>query len=255
MKPGFLLTSDKKNGLFNDKQSKQSSSSSDTITGWENYSVYETLYYRSLRNKINGNNTDSLVSNPPLTHGGDLKSKWIDGPLFPNSISSPVLTLNNWYSARHKIMLTSDPYTYWNDKNPKDNLLRHTCAFRCPRTDEIFFSGRYGNPNRYEVREEISNGIPIEVVWYTKKKYAQHAVAARVLDCYSYRDNECNIAMCFKLCQEEPYAMNISMTIPSSAPEIPVVAVQMQETQIKDDEQYYQDRAEYRNSRLQKMDI
>jgi hypothetical protein len=49
--------------------------------------------------------------------------------------------------------------------------------------------------------------------------------------------------------------MNISMTIPSSAPEIPVIAVQMQETQIKDDEQYYQDRAEYRNSRLQKMDI
>lgn len=258
MKPGFLLTTDKKKGLFNDKQSRQSSAFFGTVTGWENYSVHETRYHRSSRNRRDENEKDSMMDDPPPTCEEDLKSKWVDGPLLPNTICSPILTLNNWYSARFKMMqLTSSSYTFWNDGNEKDHLLRHTCAFRCPRSGEIFLSGRYGNPNRYEVREEISNrGVPIEVIWYTKKKYAQHAAAARVLDCYSYRENECNISMSYKLCQEEPYSANESMPIPSSAPEIPIIGIQTQEAQIKDDEEYYQDRIEYRNSRLpQEMDI
>jgi hypothetical protein len=251
MKSGFLLTTDKKRGIFNDKQSQQSSSSSGAVSGWENY-LQQSRYHQSIRNKRDGNKNESLMDDPPLTCEEDLQSKWVDGPLLPNSISSPILALTNWYSAKYKlIQLTSSSYTCWNDRNPKDHLLRHTCAFRCPRTSEVFLSGRYGNPSKYEVREEMSNlGVPIEVIWYTKKKYAQHAVAARVLDCYSYRDNECNIVMCFKLCAEKPYMTNMNTAIPSSAPEIPIAAVQMQDTQIKHDEEYYQDRADYRNSRI-----
>lgn len=53
----------------------------------------------------------------------------------------------------------------------------------------------------------------VRVNWYKQKKSAEHAAAARALDCFSFRD-----IGCYNLCKEEPYLKDDSKArIPISA--------------------------------------
>ena len=54
-----------------------------------------------------------------------------------------------------------------------------------------------------------------------KKKDAEHAAAARALDCLSFREGNGIKTMCFGLCKEDPYLLDdeeSKFVIPSSTP-------------------------------------
>lgn len=71
-----------------------------------------------------------------------------------------------------------------------------------------------------------------------KKKDAEHAAAARALDCLSYREGNGILSMSYGLCKEDPYLEDdeSKFRVPSSAPsdlfdwlEKPVVTMECKE--------------------------
>mmetsp|Transcript_10769 Transcript_10769/g.13616 ORF Transcript_10769/g.13616 Transcript_10769/m.13616 type:complete len:299 (+) Transcript_10769:59-955(+) len=55
--------------------------------------------------------------------------------------------------------------------------------------------------------DECNSGVgkKVAIVWHRKKKDAEHAAAARALDCLSFRDGGGVSSMCYGLCREDPY--------------------------------------------------
>lgn len=70
----------------------------------------------------------------------------------------------------------SDYLTWGNDKVVQDIL--YTSAFVCPITKEVFLAGSYGGV-------DVKEG---SFYWYSTKKVAEHAAAARAWDCWNVRE-------------------------------------------------------------------
>lgn len=125
-------------------------------------------------------------------------------PLTPRPLGKKVVpkaALNSWYDDRYEeghelLKAMREYYLTWRDKTMPNHENRYTSVFTCPVTGEKFASGRFGDPKTYDVKEETFGGegaedamVPIvaEVVWYSNKKAAEHAAAARALDCFLHR--------------------------------------------------------------------
>lgn len=95
-----------------------------------------------------------------------------------------------------------------NDGGPP-HALKWTSIFLCPVTGEVFCSGRCGEESSFQVQREATE----VVVWYTKKTSAEHAAAARAVDCSRLRDGK----WCERLSHDEPYREPV-LAIPNFVP-------------------------------------
>lgn len=150
------------------------------------------------------------------------------GPFMMANLGVPKNALTAWYGKRYKNdgKVSNKAFITWSNNAPT-HLLRFTSVFKCPVTGEYFASGRFGVDKPYEVTEEIcaipagqQQGLKVEVIWYSKKMKAEHAAAARALDCLSYREGNGNIVKCYSLCEEKPYLdPTEAPLLPSSIPD------------------------------------
>ena len=103
-------------------------------------------------------------------------------PYFPTSaFGSPKLALNSLYGKEMgNVSLPNTALIFWDDNGPA-HLCKHTCVFVCPVTHELFAAGHQEDSSKYIVVNDKG------IVWYTKKKLAEHGAAARYYDCYVYR--------------------------------------------------------------------
>lgn len=125
---------------------------------------------------------------------------------------TPKQQLVQWYASRYKVTLQKDAFVCRNNANPKQHFLKWTCAFTCPLTKNAFKSGRL-RMNKYSDESEEEPMMEDDDVWFSSKKEAEHAAAARALDCLEFmnrqlentRDpNEKNIDEYHYYCQEKP---------------------------------------------------
>jgi len=170
------------------------------------------------------------------------KNPYQQVPILPyKTMGVPKNALSSWYGKRHKNLTIQNKYfTTWNDGGIP-HLLKWTCLFTCPVTGEKFPSGQFGDKSLYQVgleqdgpeekdasmmedttseqhsieeKETMTNTrsskdttVPSKVVWYNKKIAAEHAAAARAMDCLHLRE-ECVLqtgVTPLRLCIEEPY--------------------------------------------------
>lgn len=133
-----------------------------------------------------------------------------------NMETSPKNDLYALYgNAPRNRQINVDNYISWNDGGP-DHLLKWTSIFICPRTGEIFKSGRYGDPGSY--RASSCNNE--EIIWYTQKKLAEQGAAALALDCQNFRDssNASAASTPDRLGDDEPYLPTSASSLPLSMP-------------------------------------
>jgi len=137
-----------------------------------------------------------------------------DRPFLPRNINVPKNALSVWYGKRYKDLLftANSCFTTWHN-----NALSHeryfTSAFRCPVTGELFSCGKWGDTFRVVEEEITTNSIEegketrkaCSIIWYRKKISAEHAAAARALDCLSFRVGGGIPSRSYDLCIEEPY--------------------------------------------------
>lgn len=89
-----------------------------------------------------------------------------------------------------------------------DHTPRFTCYFVCPRTGECFAAGHLlRSPPAENPQRPSTQLLPQHIVlnWYTSKKKATEAAAARALDCITFRDDENMTDTAARYCLEEPY--------------------------------------------------
>lgn len=96
--------------------------------------------------------------------------------------SPPKQRLVQWYTSRYKLTLRNDAFTCHNDRNPSQQLLKWTCTFTCPLTKNSFKSGTVQIKKNNKTEEEDTMKDDDDV-WFSTKKEAEHAAAARALDC------------------------------------------------------------------------
>lgn len=111
------------------------------------------------------------------------------GPALPHkTFGQPKVTLGNWYYKRYKIVLSNDTFEC-RDNGGAPHLLKWTCTFTCPLTSNSFTSGQYvgADKSRFHTTGDEKVG---KVVWFHTKKEAEHAAAARALDCLNYMEKE-----------------------------------------------------------------
>ena len=89
----------------------------------------------------------------------------------PNYKIVPKSELHVVYAKQFKKILSNANYHTWHNA-VEAHQLKWTSVFVCPKTAELFLSGRYPG-----ALSEQTNGL----WWYTKKTQAEHAAAARVL--------------------------------------------------------------------------
>jgi hypothetical protein len=189
--------------------------------------------------------SDNTVSNPPSLAGTDysslasvttnrsIASSTLMPPpppvaMDPNSISSsgnpfdlstntakkynyvPKSELHCLYGKRRKV-ISSESYHTWHNGGQAHSL-KWTSIFVCPITGELFVSGRYSGGDY----TTTSDGT----VWYSKKLHAEHAAAARVYDCMTFRYPTLPLSSSVEsLGQDIPYAATGAMfTVPPGIP-------------------------------------
>ena len=124
----------------------------------------------------------------------------------------PKSLLINYYQSQSPINLSRELFINQNMKI--DNELMYTATFTDPRTKEQFSSGLACEPN-VEEKPNSSLNPPLHMidakifegkVYYRTGKLAEHAAAARAIDCYLLRDGLDELSRKrFRLCYEEPY--------------------------------------------------
>lgn len=142
-----------------------------------------------------------------------------DTPKYHPSFENPKNALSLWYGQRYKDQKfqMNECFVTWPDENSPSHAKTFTSVFKCPITLEKFMSGKWKNPKRFSTTMEKSDdpGASVEVIWFSKKKDAEHAAAANALDCLSFRED----GKCYNLCEDAPYRENDrSLVLPSSAP-------------------------------------
>mmetsp|Transcript_17499 Transcript_17499/g.24599 ORF Transcript_17499/g.24599 Transcript_17499/m.24599 type:complete len:518 (+) Transcript_17499:437-1990(+) len=145
-------------------------------------------------------------------------------------ISVPAkVQLSEWYAKppRYKIVNKSNYLTWQDGEMP--HIAKFTSIFLCPLTGEAWCSGRHGDnsqdPDFYQIRHDTRANV--DVVWYKKKMWAEHAAAARALDCILLRENATNSHTNLHkseklppgLVLEAPYmSLEVAPKLPSSIP-------------------------------------
>mmetsp|Transcript_23026 Transcript_23026/g.49842 ORF Transcript_23026/g.49842 Transcript_23026/m.49842 type:complete len:514 (-) Transcript_23026:67-1608(-) len=107
-------------------------------------------------------------------------------------------------------------YTIW-DNGKNSPHTRFTCIFTCPVTGEHFAAGNWENEKGVTIVTIID-----EVCWYTTKKIAKIAAAARALDCFSLRRCHGTKKSPFPRCIDSPY---LSAGNAPKLPDLPSVVV------------------------------
>jgi len=189
----------------------------------------------------------------------EMESLSLDCPIFPVSLGNPKNALSVWYGRRHKDFSFSvnECFVSW-DLGESDHEKYWTSIFKCPASQEKFMSGILkSKQNKTKItQEKAREGIQeVTIVWYKKKKEAEHAAAARALDCLSYREGMDQRNMCYGLCKEGPYSKGeCDILIPISAPDEVEDKVMTQPVEISNktkdismDEEF---RSDYRSLRL-----
>jgi hypothetical protein len=114
----------------------------------------------------------------------------------------PKSELHVFYAKQFKKILSNANFHTWH--NAVDaHLLKWTGVFICPCTGELFLSGRYPGaaaelvPVAAEEEETSDNAnndgndsSGTTLCWYSKKMHAEHAAAARTLDCWAFRQQQ-----------------------------------------------------------------
>ena len=130
-------------------------------------------------NPNNSNNSNTTVSSSTaMSQDGYNPFQGI--PLLPTSLfGSPKLALQNLYARSPSgLALPNTAYFTWDAPGCRHDY-KWTSIFMCPLTFELFASGRYDDPSTYNVNDGT--------IWYTQKRLAEHAAAARVFSCLYYR--------------------------------------------------------------------
>jgi len=106
---------------------------------------------------------------------------------------------------KFSIQLTNENFKSRNNAGPPHDM-RWTCTFVTPNTNEAFNSARYGDSRFYTISEDIdtSSTGTADIVWYKKRKLAEHAAAARALDCLMYREFQRDTSA-WRICLDLPY--------------------------------------------------
>ena len=132
----------------------------------------------------------------------------------------PKAQLQQYFQDRFLDFESIGKYFYSDFYHCDDRHRLHTSVFINPMNGtERFGCGRYvgnGKSPSYETTEEDvdGSGALVEVVWYKRKKDAEHAAAARALDCLRLRESDPSLHP--QLCSETPY-LN-----PDEAPLLPL---------------------------------
>jgi hypothetical protein len=106
-----------------------------------------------------------------------------------------------YQTVPRKVHLKNADYLTWgNDKSAHELL--YSSVFVCPITKEIFLAGSYGDSS-------VKEG---GVHWYSTKKVAEHAAAARAWDCWNMREGRHGEK---RASLESPYSKQ-------DAPELPI---------------------------------
>jgi len=198
--------------------------------GWTPVGVDGSLVQQQ-QEADNQQSDENLENDGRTTTTDDFLSE--DRPFIPKSIGVPKNALSWWYGKRHKDIsfTTNHQFTTWHDEGLAHEL-HFTSVFQCPVTGELFSSGRWGHESTYKVVEEnvetmeedeekvdMMGKRQTSVIWYCKKSLAEHAAAARALDCLSFREGNGVPSMSFCICIEKPYMMACEAPpISSSAP-------------------------------------
>ena len=125
-----------------------------------------------------------------------------------NMSPPPKAQLQQYYQDRFLDFESIGKYFYSFD-NGDDQHQLHTSVFINPTNGtERFGCGHYGgngqSPSYKTTLEDADgSGASVEVVWYKRKKDAEHAAAARALDYIRLRESDPSIHP--KLCSETPY--------------------------------------------------
>ena len=132
----------------------------------------------------------------------------------------PKAQLQQYFQDRFLDFESIGKYFYSDFYHCDDQRQLYTSVFINPTNGtERFGCGRYvgnGKSPSYETTEEDvdGSGALVEVVWYKRKKDAEHAAAARALDCLRLRESDPSLHP--QLCSETPY-LN-----PDEAPLLPL---------------------------------
>jgi len=149
----------------------------------------------------------------------------------PNYKVVPKAELHVVYGRVFGKVISSANYHTWHDSGQAHNL-QWTSIFVCPATGELYFSGRY--PGAVARTMGDSNGL----LWFSKKTAAEHAAAARALDCWSYREklrnNSSNASQIVAVGSEAPYLEQQAIfRLPPSVPEPQREAIRKLQAEIR----------------------
>lgn len=157
----------------------------------------------------------------------------------PRAIGSPKNAINGWYGQRYRggVLVSNASFITWSDGG-LPHMLRFSSIFVCPVTGEKFPSGtrrtlsmnsaaqptpqtQPQQPTEEVIArtEKTADGQDVTVNWYCKKVLAEHAAAARALDCLSFREHQLEPQRALRFCEEEPYLNSDAPLLPSTAPE------------------------------------
>jgi len=197
------------------KKNAQSSLSKDLeismeIAAEENAEEKSRSYVLESTSKMSNDQLDQNLRHQPATNANEKPKSTLPGttpihapyagiPNLPNkTMGVPKNALSAHYGKRHLgIPLSNIQFHSWSD-NGASHLLKWSSTFTCPITQEKFQSGRYGDERFWVVKDGT--------VWYRKKMMAEHAAAARALDCFLWRESGCQDGSeSWRLCVEEPY--------------------------------------------------
>jgi len=143
--------------------------------------------------------------------------------LDPNYKIVPKSELHVVYAKQFKKILSNANYHTWHNA-VEAHQLKWTSVFVCPKTAELFLSGRYPG-----ALSEQMNGL----WWYTKKSQAEHAAAARVLDCLFLRNSSAQ-----RVGSEQPYTERQALfRMPPVVPEPLRITIAAQQTEIRRENQ------------------
>jgi len=242
MKSGFLNTkSSAEKGVLKDDRSRPLYGGDISSGGWE----------RSKEKSTRDQHSHQPSTKPTFS--------FVDCPILPLSLGNPKNALSVWYGRRHKdfTFCVNDCFVSWDFGLAHEKYF--TSIFTCPASQEKFMSGMLkSKPKKAKViLEKAKEGMQVEIVWYKKKKEAEHAAAARALDCLSYREGMGKRNMCYGLCDENPYMKDtFEFHMPISAPDEVEDEVMTQPIDITNkardlsmDEDASQFRSDYRSNR------
>jgi hypothetical protein len=139
--------------------------------------------------------------------------------LQPTHYPRPVLA--RYYNKSPRNIKTKFEYfVTWENSIKTPGVTFFTSSFVCPITNEIFFAGPFSARGmQITVKKKKMSEVvaPDEdgIYWYPNKKMAEHAAAARALDCLLMRDGGEDFNSDDHFCALEPYMPSDKQTSPS----------------------------------------